>query len=202
MADPSHPSRQPTIELLHTLFHIHPANTCQPSHIAPLTRLYGGSLSLSDRFLLSIFYLYEMQRKESVASIFRNWSPTLSAPPSQDTIRAITSLDPARVFRTCTAFPVWRQLDGSGIKSVLTSYEDGLYDPIFLTLLVVQLVLEQKILSATEWVQVFRSNVISLVICVFTSRNEDFRSVGVTALAGLLQRIQVRSVPSFKAPHP
>lgn len=193
-ADPSHSSRQPIIELLHTLFHIHPTNTCQLTHIAPLTRLYGGSLSLSDRLLLSIFYLYEVQRKESVASTFRNWSPTPSAPPSQDIIRAITSLDPARVFRTCTAFPTRRRLDGGGLKNLPIGYGDVLYDPVFLTLLVAQLVLEHKILSTMEWVQLFSSNIISVVMCVFTSKDQEFRNVAVTAFAGLLQRIQVRTI--------
>ncbi|KAF8519438.1 ribosome 60S biogenesis N-terminal-domain-containing protein [Gautieria morchelliformis] len=188
-ADPSVSSRQPIIYLLHTLFHMHPTNTCQPSHIAPLTRLYGGTLSLSDRFLLSILNLYEIQRKESVASMFRSWSTTPSAPPSPDIIRAITSLDPAKVFRTCTAFPTRRRLDGHGLANLSIS-DDGLYDPVFLSCLVAQLVLEHRELSSTEWVQVFRSNIVSLVVCVFTSRNEDFRRVGATTLAGLLQRVQ------------
>jgi nucleolar pre-ribosomal-associated protein 1 len=192
-ADPSLSSRQPLIYLLYTLFHMHPTNTCQPSHIAPLTRLYGATLSLSDRYLLSIFNLYETQRKESMASMFRSWSTTPSAPPSQDIIRAITSLDPTKVFRTCTAFPTRRRLDGHSLANLPIS-DDGVYDPVFLTFLVAQLVLEHKQFSSTEWVEVFRSNIVSLVICVFTSRNEDFRSVGVTTLAGLLQRVQVRTV--------
>ena len=193
MADPALLSRQPTIRLLHTLFHIYPNNTCQPSHIRPLVRLYGGTLSISDRLLFSIFYLYEKQRKESVAAIFRNWSPTPSVPSSQDTMQTIISLDPSRVFRTCTAFPTRQQLDGSDYKT-LPIADDGLYDPVFLTLLAAQLVMEQKLLSPTEWVQIFRSNIVSLVICVFTSIDENFRKVGMTTLAGVLIRVKVRTV--------
>jgi nucleolar pre-ribosomal-associated protein 1 len=145
-----------------------------------------------------MFFLYEKQRKESIASVFRNWSPTPSTPPSQDIVRAITSLDPARVFRSCIAFPTRRRLDGSDFEN-LSIHDDDLYDPIFLTLLVAQLVLTHKKLSPTEWVQVFRINIISLVICVSTSIDEDFRKVGVTTMAGVLMLVKVRTVFCSKA---
>ncbi|KAF8590297.1 hypothetical protein K439DRAFT_1512242, partial [Ramaria rubella] len=189
IASPSLPSREPIIQLLHTLFHIHPTNTCQPSHVTPLMRLYGGSLSLSDRLLFSIFQLYELQRKESVASIFRRWSPSSSTPLPQDTIQAILCLNPARVFRICTVFPTRRRPDGKVIGDPVVG-EDILYDPIFLTLLIAQLLAEHTEISATDWVQVFRSNIISVVICVLTSRIEEFRKIAVTALGGVLRRVQ------------
>lgn len=191
VTDPCLLTREPTMKLLHTLFHLYPTNTCQPSHVTPLTRLYGGTLSYSDRLLLSIFHLYEKQRRMSIASVFQHWSPSPTGPPSQDVLEAIASLDPSRVFRTCTTYPTRRQLNVTVVGDTGVR-DESLYDPLFLTLLVVQMLSEHKQLRIADWVRVFRSNVISLVMCVLTSRDQAFRVVGVSTLGGVLRRLEVR----------
>ncbi|KIJ58797.1 hypothetical protein HYDPIDRAFT_33810 [Hydnomerulius pinastri MD-312] len=63
------PSRKDSItRLLDALFHLHPTNTCQPSHAEPLLRIYGGTMSASDRRLLSIMRLFEAEKHTSVSA--------------------------------------------------------------------------------------------------------------------------------------
>ncbi|KIK35713.1 hypothetical protein CY34DRAFT_16859 [Suillus luteus UH-Slu-Lm8-n1] len=57
------------------LFRLHPTNTCQPSHVIPLMRIYGGTISASDRNLLNIFRLYEAEKLTPILSILAKWSP-------------------------------------------------------------------------------------------------------------------------------
>ncbi|KAF8505077.1 ribosome 60S biogenesis N-terminal-domain-containing protein, partial [Hysterangium stoloniferum] len=188
-ADASSHTREPFISLLHAMFHTHPINTCQPSHITPLTQLYGGTLSLPDQLLLTIFYLYERERKESTASIFCAWSTSPSGSVSADIVKAIISLDASKVFRTCTAFPTRRSSDGSVVNKEFAR-DGNLYDPLFLTLLVGQFLVQKGTISSTTWVQLFRSNIFSLLICALTSRDEEFRKLAVTILGGVFQRVQ------------
>jgi nucleolar pre-ribosomal-associated protein 1 len=177
-------AREPLVQLLHTLFYTHPINTCQPSHITALTRLYKGTLSLPDQLLFTIFHLYERRRKESTASIFCAWST------SPNTVNAIINLDASKVFRTCIAFPTRRPCDGSVVNELFTK-EDDLYDPLFLTLLAGQFLMQKGTIFSTDWLQLFRSNIFSLLICVLTSRDEEFRKVAAITLGGLFQRVQV-----------
>jgi hypothetical protein len=50
--------RDLVVRFIVALFRLHPINTCQPSHVIPLLRIYGGTISASDRNQLSIFRLY------------------------------------------------------------------------------------------------------------------------------------------------
>lgn len=183
------PARLPIIRLLHALFHTHRFNTCQPSHITPLIALYGGTLSQADQSLLSIFYLYEKQRKEPITSLLHNWSPSGATVVSHNILDVVIDLDANKVFKSCINFPSRR--DPSAVLD--KNLDDiNLYDPLFLCLLASQLLIEHKSLSTTEWVQVFRSNIFSIIIRVLTSRNEEFRKIALAILGGLLIRVQVR----------
>ena len=116
-------------KLLYTIFHLHPTNTCQPSHLQPLIRLYGGSLSKGDCHLLEIFRLYETQRQISVASLIANWSAPGNEAP-QSSLDALSYLEPSQILRTCMNFPIDRPFDGSP-----STNNAQIYDPAFVVLL-------------------------------------------------------------------
>ncbi|TCD60981.1 hypothetical protein EIP91_009189 [Steccherinum ochraceum] len=183
----SHPqARSSIISLLHTVFHSHPNNTCQPSHIAPLITLYGGTLSAFDRTLLSILRLYETTRKVSVASFLKARG---SAGDTQ-ALNAIQLLDPNTMFRTCVSYPQWRKLDGHADESSLPVIDDTLYDPIYVLLLFAQLLAESTSSSALVWVQMFRTNIVSLILRALSSDDGPIRALALSQLAGLRKAMQ------------
>ncbi|KIJ29709.1 hypothetical protein M422DRAFT_188053, partial [Sphaerobolus stellatus SS14] len=113
------------------------------------------------------------------------WSPSGPGTASQSVLTAVINLDANKVFKTCISFPTRRTASGAFNKNAKINNQD-LYDPLFLILLASQLLIEHKRMSTTEWVQVFRSNIFSLVVRGLTSRHEDFRKVAVNTLGGLL----------------
>lgn len=177
------------IHLLYTLFHTHPVNTCQPSHVIPLLRLYRGTMALSDRRLLSIFQLYEKQTRRSIASLFSCWSPNQISTPSQNILKAVLALDPTRAFRTCLTYPRNRRLNGQ-LPEDLTDDQEP-YDPLFLIPMAGQVVSMQADVSVPEWIQVFRTNVFSVVIGALSSKDDDMRRICVAILRCLHNRLQV-----------
>lgn len=182
------PPRESIISFLHVLFHLYPNNTCQPSHIEPLRRIYGGSLEISDLRILSIFQLFEITRRTSVASLLRTWS-SRSDVASDNALEALLSLDPGRVLKTCLEFPDWRTLSSDADEPLVSS--GPLYDPIFILLLLSQT--EKPPASALVWVQFFRTNVASLVLRSLSANDLQLREIAWGQVASLFRALEVQA---------
>jgi nucleolar pre-ribosomal-associated protein 1 len=185
-------SRDALVTLLHVLFNLHPANTCQVTHVEPLVRIYRGTLSPADGQLLSIFRLFEMQRKASVASLLARWSPSANQ-LSSTSLEAVQNLDPILVLRTCLHFPRWRRLE-EPLTETASGHDAQLYDPVFLILLFGQMLAETPPSSAFAWVEVFRTNIVSLLIKALSSKCAGIREVALCQIAALWQHIEVTSL--------
>ena len=186
-------TRGALISALHGLFHSHPQNTCQPTHISPLIFVYHGTLALPDRQILDIFHLFEQQRKCSVSSLISQWNPAFGH-LSSGVLNSITSLDPSIVFATCTNFPKWRSLLMTSGPTSVTDIQEGHYDPLFVVLLlglVNQADGASITISNMDWVQLFRSNVVCVLISCLSSRQDTLRALAWTVFGGLLLTIQV-----------
>ncbi|KAI0030390.1 ribosome 60S biogenesis N-terminal-domain-containing protein [Vararia minispora EC-137] len=196
-ASPSSSSHGPLIHLVHALFHLHPTNTCQPSHIAPLSVAYGGSQSETDKRLLGIFRLYEETRKTSAAPFLARWS--ISDGSTTTSAQAIANLDPGQVFRTCLVFPAQEKetvLLDSVRDSQLTSQQ--LYDPFFVLSLCAQMLVEFPPYSAAEWLSFFRTNVVSLIIRGLSSEDTPVRQIAAAQLSVLSTLLDVRLSPFIR----
>jgi nucleolar pre-ribosomal-associated protein 1 len=183
-------SRDAIVELLYALFNLHPANTCQATHVEPLVRIYRGTLSPSDGKLLSIFRLFEMQRKASIASLLARWSPSAIQILSTSPLEAVQSLDPVLVLRTCLNFPRWRRLE-EPLTGMASAHDKQLYDPVFLMLLFAQMFVDCPPSSAFAWVELFRTNIVSLMIKTLSSKCAAIRDVALCQIAVLWQHLEV-----------
>ena len=182
--------RDAIIELLHSLFHLHPKNTCQITHLEPFVRIYRGTLSLSDLRILSILQLFENERKLSVTSLLSRWS-SVSNSSSQNALEALQSLDPILVLRTCLNFPQWRCVEDQSSSSTNTQ-DTYLYDPVFLMLLFGQMLADQPPSSAFAWLELFRTNVISLFIRALSSKDGRMRELALCQVVALRRQMEVR----------
>ncbi|KAI0368460.1 hypothetical protein BV20DRAFT_969281 [Pilatotrama ljubarskyi] len=180
-------ARNSIIDLLHTLFHLHPTNTCQPSHIEPLRGVYGGTLDVADRKILSIFRLFEATRKISVASLLSQWAGNADV-SSSAVLEALQSLDPSRVLKTCLEYPDWRTLDADDIEPSRSS--ESLYDPVFILLLFAQMLVEGAPASALAWVQLFRTNVVSLLLRTLSAKDAELRNIAWAQTASLYRTLE------------
>ncbi|TFK53356.1 hypothetical protein OE88DRAFT_1696250 [Heliocybe sulcata] len=175
------------ITLMDALFQLHPTNTCQPSHVEPLVLVYRGSLSLPDQRIFRIFRLFEETRQMSLGALLSRWCSARDA-VSSNGLEAIQSLDANRVFRTCLFFPVRRDVNARGLQTLHAGSE--LYDPLFITLLVSQVLLDTRPTSALAWIQLFRTNVISLVIRGLSSYDGLLRRTSLSQVAALYRCLQ------------
>ncbi|KAF8905722.1 ribosome 60S biogenesis N-terminal-domain-containing protein [Gymnopilus junonius] len=197
-------TREALIGLLHHLFTLHPTNTCQITHIEPLIRVYGGTLSLADRRVLSVFGLFERERKVSVTPLLSRWSADGAGRGdgvSQTALEALQSLDPILVLRTTLNFPRWRRLGdqllgvdvdgasaGAGIGA--TADEAVLYDPIFLMLLFGQMLSDHPPTSAIGWIELFRTNVVSLFIRALSAKDGRMRELALSQVVGVWRHME------------
>ncbi|KAG5635154.1 hypothetical protein H0H81_012205 [Sphagnurus paluster] len=181
-------ARDAIIRLIHTLFHMHPTNTCQPSHVEPLVCIYRGTLSPADGHILSIFQLFETERKVSIASLLNTWSSTPNI-RSGNSLEALRSLDAILVLRTCLNFPRWRRLENLSTENA-TPHEAQLYDPVFLMLLFAQALAESPPESAFTWVELFRTNIVSLLIKALSSKDPGIRDTAMCQIAALWQYLE------------
>ena len=185
--------RNQVTRLLDTLFRLHPANTCQPSQIEPLFQVYGGTMSSSDRRLLSIMRLFESEKRTSLSPFFSQWSPSPDATVS-DALEVVQNFDPVYMLRTCLAFPAWRRF-GEEKRSRDGPTEDSMYDPLMVIVLCAQMLVECPPLTPLGWVKVFRSNVVSLLIRCLASKDPKIRETALCQIASLWESIQA-SAPS------
>jgi nucleolar pre-ribosomal-associated protein 1 len=154
-----------------------------------LVRIYHGTASTADRKLLSIFQLFESERKVSVASLLGQWSATQEV-PSSNILEAVQSLDAILVLRTCLHFPKWRCLADQ------TDYTENLrdaqlYDPVFLVLIFAQAMAEKIPESAFGWIELFRTNIVSLLIRAMSAKDQQLRAVTRSQLAALWAHLEV-----------
>ncbi|WVQ93728.1 hypothetical protein IAU59_000805 [Kwoniella sp. CBS 9459] len=170
------------IGLLHSLFSASTYVSCQPNFIEPLLILYRGSMIEADRLILNMFQTFEVYRKISVASILRFWSSNGIVGSGNRSFDALTSLDPAKVFNTCQAYPLRRPLRGHGKQEQTPETGDNHYDPVFVMSLLASTMCEGTI-TGLDWVEILRSNVLSLTICGLSSRDADIRGVASYILA-------------------
>ena len=165
-------------------------NTCQPTHIEPLLRVYTASCSVSDLQVLSIFQLFESQRGLSVATLVSRWSPTPGL-SSSSVLEAINALNSNQVLRTCLAFPNWRRLQDGKDKNRNRNANKDVYDPVFILLLFALMLLESPPSSTSGWVELFRSNVVCLLIRCMSSRDDDLRDLALCQIVALWKSLQV-----------
>ncbi|KAL0058378.1 hypothetical protein AAF712_014958 [Marasmius tenuissimus] len=185
----SGPLRDSVVGILHTLFHLHPSNTCQASHVEPLVHVYRGTLSLADQKLLDIFRLFETEKRVSVASLLARWSPTDAN--STSALEGLRSIDGSIVLKTCLRWPRWRKYDDEDEEREAGSprQTDGdLYDPVFLLLFVAHVFATDPLKSAVDWVEVFRTNIVGFLVRALSSKDSPLRMMAATQL-GVLWRL-------------
>jgi nucleolar pre-ribosomal-associated protein 1 len=186
-------SRCALVDAVHALFYLHPSNTCQPSHIAPLVSVYRGTLDTSDLKILSLFQLFERERRYSCSSILARWPGTTNLNPPGAS-NALASLEAARVVRLYTTWPIWRGLRVCEPPKEDVTY-DGLYDPVFILLLLGQVLADDKPKTSLDIIRIFRSNAPCVVILGLGSRHEDMQKLSWAVLGGLAASIEVMAYP-------
>ncbi|KAH0839437.1 ribosome 60S biogenesis N-terminal-domain-containing protein [Lanmaoa asiatica] len=180
--------RNQMTRLLDALFRLHPANTCQPSHIETLFQVYGGTMSSPDRRLLSIMRLFETEKRTSLSSFFSRWSPSPDATVS-DALEVVQNFDPVYMLRTCLAFPLWRRFgEEKGARD--GPADDSMYDPLMVIVLSAQMLVECPPMTSLGWVKVFRSNVVSLLIRCLSSKDPNIRETALCQIASLWGNVQ------------
>lgn len=177
------------IDLLNRLFNLHPHNTCQITHIDSLIKVYRGTLSNCDLQILSILRLFEKQRKLSVVPLLSSWSATPNS-ASTTALGALQSLDPTIVFFTCTNFPRWRRIHDTLGNSNTT--DSRLYDPVFLLLLFNQMMAEPLPSSSIAWLELLRTNVVSLFLRSLSAKDGQIRELALCQIISLWRRLEVR----------
>lgn len=133
--------------------------------------------------------LFEGYRRISIVSIMRYWNANGVLGIGGKSLDALTSLDPQKVFATCQAYPLRRQLRGWGKIATDPEEGEGLYDPVFVMGLFVASMHEG--MRGLDWVEVLRSNVLGLTVCGLSSRDKEVRSVASYALAKTMSLIEV-----------
>lgn len=190
-------SRDALINAVHALFYLHPSNTCQPSHIAPLVSVYRGTLNTSDLKILSLFQLFERERRYSCGSILARWPGTTIISPT-GALDALASLEAARVIRLYTNWPIWRGLRVCEPPKEDATY-DGLYDPVFVLLLLGQVLADAKSKTPLDIIRIFRSNAPCVVTLGLGSEHEDIRKLSWAILGGLAASIEVMTYSHQKS---
>lgn len=192
---PGSPSRAGLVDLLHALFQLHPSNTYQPSHIEPLVKIYGGTCSRVDRTILAIFQHFESQRSLSVATLLQQWS-TMTSQPASNAREALSYLDATQMFRTCLAFPMDRGTDDD-LQIRLGGEGDMIYDPLFVVLLFARMIDQNPPTHAMGWVELLRTNVVSVILRCLSSKSSELRDLALTQLAGLWKAMENNEVQEW-----
>jgi nucleolar pre-ribosomal-associated protein 1 len=176
------------------LFNKHPTNTCQTSHIAPLIHVFKGTSSLADRKLMSIFSLFEKERKVSVTYLLSEWqadSTASSETPSPITI--LCSLNPSTVFQSCLMLSNRRTLENASTEQA--AKEDGesrTYDCNLILLLVASALSSDAPPSKhLVWVELFRSNVFVVALRSLSLKDRSLRKLGYLILAATWKALKV-----------
>lgn len=105
----------------------------------------------------------------------------------------ICSLEPGHVLRTILSFPSSRFLATESADPIsVTGEEDGvMYNPVLLLLLLAHSFIESPPQSALSWVQLYRSNIISLTIRCLSATDSNLRLFAIQQLSALWKLMQV-----------
>ena len=168
---------------------MHPANSCQPTHVTPLISIYGGTISTEDRQILSIMRLFEHERHLSALAVIKSWNGTSVPLSGSRAIDALTSLDPVTVMRTC----VTRGAFSISSEATITRWnsEEAVYDPHFVVSLLSAVI--QGGIAGIEWVKLFQTNAPCVAIRALSAEDESIRASASVCLSGLWYSLQVRS---------
>ena len=119
-----------------------------------------------------------------------SWNPGGS--PCQTFLDVLCSLDPGRVLRTILNFPRRRSLANGDNSVQVTEEEDRtMYDPALLILLLAYAFADSPPQTALSWVQLYRTNVISLLIRCLSATDSKLRSLATLQLSALWKVMQV-----------
>jgi nucleolar pre-ribosomal-associated protein 1 len=132
-----------------------------------------------------------MQRKASITSLLTHWSPSANQ-VSSTSLEAVQALDPILVLRTCLNFPRWRRLE-EPLTGMASAHDTLLYDPVFLMLLFTHTLANDPPSSAFSWVELFRTNIVGLLLKAMSSKCVKIRDVALCQIAVLWQHLQVRA---------
>jgi nucleolar pre-ribosomal-associated protein 1 len=185
------PARDENIGLLQSLFKKHPSSTCHPSHVIPLLGVYRGTLDQADTQVLSTFELFEKSRQMSTLAILCNWTPEPSYIQPKDLLETICNFDSVLMFRTCASFPQRRDPQ---IAELGTDASRGdIYDPNFVLPLLAALMVSDEPITSMQWVDLCRTNVLSLAVSSLSSKRLAMRQLGYASLATANARLPVSS---------
>ncbi|KAF9233345.1 ribosome 60S biogenesis N-terminal-domain-containing protein [Melanogaster broomeanus] len=146
-------------------------NQVTSSHIEPLLRIYGGTMSQADRRLLSIMRLFEAEKSTSISAFFARWSP------SPDT--SVTNvLETVQSFRSHP-----NAQDVSCVPSLATNWRRERRQRE-------AMLVECPPTTALGWVKVFRTNVVSLLIRCLSSKDPNIREAALCQIAKIWESVQ------------
>ena len=151
--------------------------------------MYRGTLDTSDLNILSLFQLFERERRYSCGSILARWPGTTNLNPS-GALNALASLESARVIRLYTTWPIWRGVRACELPKEDATY-DGLYDPVFILLLLGQVLADDKSKTTLDVLRIFRCNAPCVMTLGLSSKHEDMRRLSWAILGGLAATIEV-----------
>lgn len=66
-----------------------------------------------------------------------------------------------------------------------------IYDPLFTILLFAQMLKDNKPTSASSWVQLFRTNVVGLLVQTLSAKDDQLRELALAQVAALYKCLQV-----------
>ena len=168
---------------------MNPLNAHQTTHIAPLARIYGGTLDPCDQQLFSLFQDFERHRALSSAPSFNHWNAAFSG-ASSSLLDALTSLNPGMAMRTCTSFSYEAVFRGEEMGSLGAEMRE--YDPRFVvSLLSTVLAGDTSQLTHLDWVSILRTNAVSIALRSIASRDEKLREMAFQSLFALGHSLKV-----------
>jgi nucleolar pre-ribosomal-associated protein 1 len=177
-ADAAANARTAFSRLAHALFVANTYVSAQPNFVEPLLGFYRASMDEADQLVLAMFAAFENQRHLSVTSIFRHWGNA-----SGRALDALSALDPARVFATCSAFPLRR-----GVGGTAAAPQEDIYDPAFVLPLLSAVVLDDE-MQPLDWVELLRTNALGLAVCALSSRDAGMRTLAGWLLKTTLEKV-------------
>ncbi len=181
------------MDYLSALFRKHPFNTCQPSHVSPLMRLYKGTASRADRKILGILHLFERERKMSVVSLLAQWHPESSSPnDASSPVELLCALNSTVVFQSAILLSNRRTLEN--FEEETASEEDGddrSYDCILLLMLLAHIISHAPPTKHVSWLGLFRSNVFSVALRCLSLKDWTLRKLAYLIIGNTWQTIQV-----------
>lgn len=195
--------REIVVSMLHSLASRYPNRLLTSQSCRSLIEVYGATLSLSDRLLFDLFKRFESVTQATFASLAKSWSGTgslaTSAPTSLD---ALLSLDAAKAFASCSAFPRERGYesleagltfphldDADEVQRQERQRERELYDPLWILLLLSSVLNEEQV-TGLQWLAIVRSNALGVVVCAMSSKIDLVREIASTILARTYTSLQ------------